>query len=93
MKAIDQALGSLMRDKIEQSPFFDPKGIPKCLLLRSQLMLIGNEPRLALEDLKEVMAEEPESIPGYCIKVNLHFLTGTFHLLFPGKMYVYDRGF
>ena len=34
MKAIDQALGSLMRDKIEQSPFFDPKGIPKCLLLR-----------------------------------------------------------
>ena len=50
--------------------------------LRSQLMLIGNEPRLALEDLKEVMAEEPESIPGYCIKVNLHFLTGTFYLLF-----------
>ena len=49
--------------------------------LRSQLMLIGNEPRLALEDLKEVMAEEPESIPGYCIKVNLRY-TGIFHLLF-----------
>ena len=34
MKAIDGALGALMRDKIEQSLHYDPKGIPKCLLLR-----------------------------------------------------------
>ena len=34
MKAIDAGLGALMRDKIEQSPSFNPRGIPKCLLLR-----------------------------------------------------------
>lgn len=34
MKAIDGALGALMRDKIEQSLHYDPQGIPKCLLLR-----------------------------------------------------------
>ena len=34
MKAVDGALGALMRDKIEQAINFDPKGIPKCLLLR-----------------------------------------------------------
>ena len=34
LKTVDQALGALMRDKIEQAPTFDPKGIPKCLILR-----------------------------------------------------------
>ena len=34
IKTVDQALGALMRDKIEQVPDFDPRGIPKCLLLR-----------------------------------------------------------
>ena len=34
MKAVDGALGALMRDKIEQVLHYDPKGIPKCLLLR-----------------------------------------------------------
>ena len=34
IKAIDQALGALMRDKIEQVPDFDESGITKCLLLR-----------------------------------------------------------
>ena len=34
LKTVDQALGALMRDKIEQAPTFNPKGIPKCLLLR-----------------------------------------------------------
>ena len=34
IKAIDQALGALMRDKIEQVPDFDENGITKCLLLR-----------------------------------------------------------
>ena len=33
-------------------------------------MLMGNEPALALEDLKEVMSEEPDSIPGWIIKVD-----------------------
>ena len=33
------ALGALMRDKIEQSKHYDITGIPKCLLLRSKLML------------------------------------------------------
>ena len=39
MKAIEGALGALMRDKIEQSKHYDLTGIPKCLLLRSKLML------------------------------------------------------
>ena len=39
-------------------------------LIRSKLMLMGNEPALALEDLKEVMSEEPDSIPGWIIKVD-----------------------
>ena len=34
IKAIDQALGALMRDKIEQVPSFDEKLITKCLILR-----------------------------------------------------------
>ena len=39
MKAIEGALGALMRDKIEQSKHYDITGIPKCLLLRAKLML------------------------------------------------------
>jgi len=78
MKAIDAGLGALMRDKIEQSPSFNPRGIPKCLLLRSKLMLMGNEPALALEDLKEVMSEEPDSIPGWIIKAKCMFLISDF---------------
>ena len=59
-------------------------------------MLIGNEPRLALEDLREVMAEEPDSIAGFCIKVFRIFHRIIFFPInnfFAGKMYVYDCGF
>ena len=74
-----------MRDKIEQVPTFDSRGILKCLILRldslddslelegdffrSELLLLGNEPRLALDDLKEVMAEEPNNLQAFSIKV------------------------
>ena len=34
MKAIDQALGALMRDKIENPLKFEEKAIPKCFALR-----------------------------------------------------------
>ena len=44
MKAIEGALGALMRDKIEQSKHYDVTGIPRCLLLRSKLMLEAKEP-------------------------------------------------
>ena len=43
MKAIEGALGALMRDKIEQSKHYDVTGIPRCLLLRSKLMLEAKE--------------------------------------------------
>ena len=40
-------------------------------------MLMGNEPALALEDLKEVMSEEPDSIPGWIIKVDYKWITNS----------------
>ena len=43
MKAIEGALGALMRDKIEQSKNYDEAGITRCLLLRSKLMLEAKE--------------------------------------------------
>ena len=47
-------------------------------VIRSELMLLGNEPRLAMEDLKEVMNEEPNSIPGFCIMARSMFMTADF---------------
>ena len=47
-------------------------------LIRSELMLLGNEPMLAMEDLKEVMKEEPNSIPGFCIMARSMFMTADF---------------
>ena len=41
-------------------------------------MLLGNEPMLAMEDLKEVMKEEPNSIPGFCIMARSMFMTADF---------------
>ena len=56
-------------------------------------MLMGNEPALALEDLKEVMSEEPDSIPGWIIKVDYKWITNsTFYFDFfcAGQVYVSD---
>ena len=48
------------------------------IFLRSELLLLGNEPKLAMEDLKEVMIEEPDSIPGYCIMAKSMFMIADF---------------
>ena len=48
------------------------------MLFRSEILLLGNNPRLAMEDLKEVMKEEPNSIPGYCIMAKSMFMIADF---------------
>ena len=61
---------------------------------RSELMLLGNEPNLALEDLKEVMSEGYNKSDAFCVKVSfreeickkLLILS----MIYLGKMYVYD---
>ena len=45
-------------------------------MFRSKLMLLGNEPMLALEDLNDVMEEEPDNVRGYCIKVINNDISG-----------------
>ena len=88
MKAIDQALGALLRDKVQASNKFNPQGIPKCLLLRykiqseypneiryvnrAQLAVVGNEPKMALEDIKSVLKDEPEEFVAICTKVTYY---------------------
>ena len=57
-------------------------------------MLLGNEPNLALEDLKEVMSEDSNNSDAFCVKVSfreeickkLLILS----MIYLGKMYVYD---
>ena len=54
-------------------------------------MLMGNEPALALEDLKEVMSEEPDSIPGWIIKVDYKWISNsTLNYFSVGQVYVSD---
>merc|ERR1711923_165629 len=78
MKAIEGALGALMRDKIEQSKNYDETGITRCLILRAKLMLEAKEPLTALEDLQEVLVEDPNNIEVFCTQAKCMFLIGDF---------------
>ena len=53
LTAVDKALTCLQKDRITKPLKFDKEGIPKCLLLRSRLMIMAKEPNFALEDIKQ----------------------------------------
>ena len=66
---MDQALVCLQKDKIQKPLKYDVKGIPRCLLLRSRLMIMSKEPLLALDDIKQVLVEKPENVSAICTQV------------------------
>ena len=57
-------------------------------------MLLGNEPNLALEDLKEVMSEDSNNSAAFCVKVSFREEISKklliLSMIYLGKMYVYD---
>ena len=46
--------------------------------LRSQLLLMGDAPELALGDVEEVLQEEPKNFQATCVKAQCMFLIGDF---------------
>ena len=41
-------------------------------MIRAQLMVVANEPKMALEDIKEVLKDEPEDFLAICTKVVIY---------------------
>ena len=54
---------------ITQVNQFEMIRIPIKLMIRAQLMVVANEPKMALEDIKEVLKDEPEDFLAICTKV------------------------